>query len=234
MINIEKFREAIQGESPSLNFHLVRILKNQEVAMDGSSYQVEVETIPEEYDALVHVTQNENLEGGIAENQIWLAGFIDDNLNNGFLIRKIVNDQFKLHPKAKMGETVVSSLPKKKINLSNDHTAKLTENAVLGPELVKWILKLTAEIKAIGDKVNSLSTKFITHLHLSSAPGSPTGPASAPTPPPTLVNPVTPIAPTTTVSEKAKIVQLEQAIETNKFLSDLIYFQEKNLTNKPD
>ena len=227
MINIEKFREAIQGESPSLNFHLVRILKNQEVAMDGSSYQVEVETIPEEYDALVHVTQNENLEGGIAENQIWLAGFIDDNLNNGFLIRKIVNDQFKLHPKAKMGETVVSSLPKKKINLSNDHTAKLTENAVLGPELVKWMLKLTAEIKAIGDKVNSLNTWAISHTHIASGPGSQPTPAN-------ISYSITCSSRNNSYSQKAKIVQLEQAIETNKFLSDLIYFQEKNLTNKPD
>ena len=229
MINIEKFREAIQGESPSLNFHLVRILKNQEVAMDGSSYQVEVETIPEEYDALVHVTQNENLEGGIAENQIWLAGFIDDNLNNGFLIRKIVNDQFKLHPKAKMGETVVSSLPKKKINLSNDHTAKLTENAVLGPELVKWLLKLTAEVKGLADKINSLKTWAGTHTHLGKFlpnpdPTNPGLPTLTPIPPPT----------TTATPEKTAVTQLEQAIETNKFLSDLIYFQEKNLTNKPD
>ena len=220
MINIEKFREAIQGESPSLNFHLVRILKNQEVAMDGSSYQVEVETIPEEYDALVHVTQNENLEGGIAENQIWLAGFIDDNLNNGFLIRKIVNDQFKLHPKAKMGETVVSSLPKKKINLSNDHTAKLTENAVLGPELVKWLLKLTAEVKGLADKINSLKTWATTHTH----PTAATGPPSTPTIPPT----------TTATPEKTAVTQLEQTTETDKFQSDLVFIQEKNLTNKPD
>ena len=233
MINIDTIREAILGEGPSLNFHLVRILKNQEVAMDGSSYQVEVETIPEEYDALVHVTQNENLEGGIAENQIWLAGFIDDNLNNGFLIRKIVNDQFKLHPKAKMGETVVSSLPKKRINLSNDHTAKLTENAVLGQELVKWMLKLTTQIKSIADKLTSLDGGFQRHIHATTS--GTTATPIAPRPPTWMAGDGDTAIPTTTATpEKNAIAQIEQAIETNKFLSDLIYFQEKNLTNKPD
>ena len=231
MINIDSLREAIQGGNPSLNFHLVKLLKNQEVAMDGSSYQVEAETIPEEYDCLLTVTQNENLEGGIAENQIWLAGFIDDNLNNGFLIRKIVNDQFKLHPKSKEGETVISSLPKKKINLSNDHTATLTENAVLGPELVKWLLKLTAEVKGLADELNSLNSKFLNHAHPTAAVGIPSypGPFPAGTPPhrsnPLNSNPAN--------SEKTAITQLEQTTETDKFNSDLVFIQEKGLPNKP-
>ena len=219
MINIDSIREAIKGGNSSLNFHLVKLLKNQEVAMDGSSYQVEAETIPEEYDCLLTVTQNENLEGGIAENQIWLAGFIDDNLNNGFLIRKIVNDQFKLHPKSKEGETVISSLPKKKINLSNDHTATLTENAVLGPELVQWLLKLTSEVKGLADKINSLKNWATTHTH----PTAATGPPSTPTIPPT----------TTATPEKTAVTQLEQTTETAKFQSDLVFIQEKGLPNKP-
>ena len=70
-----------------------------------------------------------------------------------------------LHPKAREGETVLSSRKGKKINVSNDHTAKLTENAVLGPELVKWLLKLTSEIKSLADDLESLKNTYNSHNH---------------------------------------------------------------------
>ena len=233
MLNIDSLRQIMSDPSRDLSLHLVKITKNQQIAMDGSSYQVEGEIIPEEYECLLTCLQNENLQGGIAENQIWLAGFIDNNLNSGFLIRQLINDQFKLHPKAKAGETVVSSLPKKKINLSNDHTAKLTENAVLGPELVKWMLKLTAEIKGLADKLNSLNAKFLNHTHPTAVVGpiSLAGPINSAGVPPYNTNPLNsnPATP-----EKTAVTQLEQTTETDKFQSDLVFIQEKNLPNKPD
>ena len=123
MININKLRQLFKETTRDLSIQIVRLTEESEVAMDGTAYQHSAEIVPDRLECLVTVTQNENLEGGILKDQLWLAGFINKNLNHGFLIRKIVNDPFPLHPKSKMGETVLSSVPKAKINISNDHKA---------------------------------------------------------------------------------------------------------------
>ena len=135
MISIDRLRQIFKEPTADLSLQIVMLTEELEVATDGSIYQHSAETVPDRLECLVTVTQNENLEGGILKDQLWLAGFINNNLNHGFLIRKIVNDPFPLHPKSKMGETVLSSVPKKKINISNDHKAMLKENAVLGQDL---------------------------------------------------------------------------------------------------
>ena len=143
-------------------------------------------------------------------------------MNDGYLLRQIVNDPFPLHPKAKESETVISSNPKKKINISNDHSATLTENAVLGPELIVWLLKLTEQIKSLADDITTLDSRIISLAESGSwgvagpkAIGWTANRASG-------------------TAEKTKITELEQTAETDKFLSDLLYIQEKDLTNSPE
>ena len=215
-ISIDKLRQIFKDPTASLTLQIVRINKI-EVAMDGSSYQAECETLPDEYEFLATITQNENLEGGVAEGQLWLAGLVGNDLNNGFLIRKINNDKSKLHPKAKEGGTVLSSQPGKNVYVSNNHDAVLHQAGILGPELVKWLLKLSSEVKGIADKVNSLKNWATTHAH----PTAAIGPASPPIVPPT----------TTATPEKTAITQLEAKTETDKFLSDLFFIQEKGKNN---
>ena len=221
MINISKLRQLFKEPTRDLSIQIVRLGDESEVAMDGTAYQHSAETVPDRLECLVTVTQNENLEGGILKDQLWLAGFVNRNLNHGFLIRRIVNDPFPLHPKSKMGETVLSSVPKAKINVSNDHKAMLKENAVLGQELKTWLKELVTEVKSLAADLESLKTSFNSHTHPSSAPGSPTGPAA-------------PLSAVSTTSETTKLNTLEGDERINKILSDLLFIQEKNLDNSPD
>ena len=221
MININKLRQLFKETTRDLSIQIVRLGDESEVAMDGTAYQHSAEIVPDRLECLVTVTQNENLEGGILKDQLWLAGFINKNLNHGFLIRKIVNDPFPLHPKSKMGETVLSSVPKSKINISNDHKAMLKENAVLGQELKAWLKELVAEVKSLAGDVESLKNTFNSHTHATSAPGTPTGPAL-------------PISTVTTAGETTKLNTLEGDQRIDKILSDLLFIQEKNLDNSPD
>ena len=132
MINIDKLREALKDPTQMSFIGIVKILENKEIATDGSAYQVTAELVPEGYECLVNVTQNENLQSGIKAGQLWLTGFIEGKINEGFLIRQIVTIPDPLHPKARMDETVISSLQGKNINISNNQEAVLNENAVLG------------------------------------------------------------------------------------------------------
>ena len=198
---------------------LVRIKDVPEIAMDGSAYQYEAETLPELYDCLITVTQNENLQGGIQTGQVWLACFYNGDLNRGFLLRQLIDMKYPLHPKSKEGETVISSVPNKRINISNDPTAALTEPIPLGNELVTWLLKLTEQIKSLANDVESLNTWASTHTH----PTAAIGPPSVPVVPPTV----------STTEEKTAIERLERETETAKFLSDLAFIQEKSLKNSP-
>ena len=198
--------------------------------MDGGSFQHSAETVPDRLECLVTVTQNENLEGGILKDQLWIAGFINNNLNHGFLIRKIINDPFPLHPKSKMGETVLSSVPKKKINISNDHKAMMKENGVLGQELKTWLVELTDEVKSVaGDvesiknKLNSLIAKYNTHTHVDPVSGVVAPTASVETP-----------TPATTTPEQTALDALKEDMRIDRILSDLLFIQEKDLENSPE
>ena len=149
-------------------FRVVKIL-GEEVATDGGSYHLQAETVTDSLECLLNMSFDPALQSPAKKDDIWLAGFVNGDLNNGIAIQRLYNMTAPLHPKAREGETVLSSRKGAKINVSNDHTATLTENAVLGPELVTWLLKLSAEVKGIGDKVNSHVSWARTHLHTSGA-----------------------------------------------------------------
>lgn len=221
MISIDRLRQIFKEPTADLSLQIVMLTEELEVATDGSIYQHSAETVPDRLECLVTVTQNENLEGGILKDQLWLAGFINNNLNHGFLIRKIVNDPFPLHPKSKMGETVLSSVPKKKINISNDHKAMLKENAVLGQELKTWLKELVSEVKSLARDVESLKTSYNGHTHIGGLPGSPTA-----TP--------LPVSTVSTTGEVTNLNTLEADERIDKILSDLLFIQEKALDNSPD
>ena len=230
MFNIDFLREVVKDPASSPSFKLAKILEEPEVANDGSAFQVQVEIVPEGYETLITVPQNENLEGGLQKEQLWIACFLHSgNINNGFLLKKVITQPDPLHPKSKMGETVISSIPKKKINISNDHSAQLTENAVLGQALKAWnvrlceeIISLADDIEAIKNKLNSLIGKYSSHTHVVAfGVASPTPMTETPTP-------------TTTATEKSKVNTLKGDPETDKWLSDLAFIQEKGLTNSPE
>ena len=200
--------------------HVVEILE-EEMALDGGSYNLKVEIVYNAHECFVNCTFNPHLHGPVLKGDIWVCCFINGDLRHGFLLQKISNLNCPIHPKAREGETVLSSRANKKINVSNDQGAMLDQNAVLGPKLVEWLLKLTEEIKNLADDIESLKTWATSHIHTSAAPGSPTTmPVVSPT--------------TSTAPEKTAIQQLERETETKKFLSDLLYIQEKDLTNSPE
>lgn len=197
--------------------HIVKII-DQEVDTEGGSYNLNVNIINTDYDTYLNASFDQSIQGAILKNDLWLACFINGDINNGFLLRKLCNLECKVHPKARMDETVITSAKGKKINISNDPSAKLGENAVLGKELVAWMLKVTSEIKSIAGKITSLNTAINTHIH--TAPTGPTTPNIIP-------------SFTTGVAEGIALNQLELKIQTDKFLSDLFFIQEKSLKNSP-
>ena len=199
-------------------FRVVRIIK-EEVASDGSGTMCQAETVTDGLECLLSLSWDPALQSPIQMGDLWLAGFVNGDLNNGFALQRLYNEKDKQHPKTVMGgATVLSSRKSKKIHVSNDHEATLTQSAVLGPALVEWLLKLTAEVKGLADAINSLKDWSAAHIH-----GTPAGPSIMATPPPTA----------TATPEKTAIGQLEQETETDKFLSDLLFIQEKGLTNSP-
>ena len=211
-------------------FRIVKIL-GEEVASDGGSYHLQAETVTDSLECLLNMSFDPALQSPAKKDDIWLAGFVNGDLNNGIAIQRLYNMTAPLHPKAREGETVLSSRTGKKINVSNDHTATLTENAVLGPELVKWLLKLTAEIKSLADDLESLKNTYNSHNHnYIDTIGGPTTPV--PTPKITTANAGQ--SSVTTAPEKSKIEGIEQEGETDKFLSDLLFVQERKLPNSPE
>ena len=200
-------------------FRIVRIVK-EELATDGSSYRLQAETVQDGLECLLNSSFDPALQSPIKEGDLWIAGFINGDLQNGILLQRLHSLADPLHPKAVMSETVLSSRKGKRINVSNDHGATLTENAVLGPALVVWLKKLTAQVKGLADGINSLAQHGRTHTHVSGAPGTPT---ATPVPPATA----------TATPEKTAITNLEADTETSKFLSDLLFIQEKGLDNSP-
>ena len=201
-------------------FRVVRIIK-EEVAQDGSGTMLQAETVTDGLECLLSLSWDPALQSPVQEGDLWLAGFVNGDLNNGFAIQRLYNEKDKQHPKTVMGgATVLSSRKAKKIHVSNDATANLTQSAVLGPALVEWLLKLTAEVKNLADDINSLANHGRTHTH----PTAALGPPSTPTPPATA----------SATAEKTAIGQLERKTETDKFLSDLLFIQERNLPNSPE
>ena len=208
------------------NRQFIRIIKvlEEEMATDGASYQLEVETIPDGHQCLVNYSHPPDLTGPAKKDDLWLAIFLGGDLNNGYLIQRLANMSFPIHQKTRMGETVLGCRRGKRINLSNNSEAKLTENLMLGPEFVVWLLKLTEQIKSLADDIESLKNSFNRHQHsVAAQPGPPTGI-------PTFGN--TGLSLITTSTEKTKITELEQTTETDKFLSDLAYIQEKGLNEE--
>ena len=59
-INIDKFRQVLKDPDVGASIQIVKLLESSEVAMDGTSYQIEVEIVPSRDPALVTITQNEN------------------------------------------------------------------------------------------------------------------------------------------------------------------------------
>ena len=226
--NIGLYREIFKDDRDFLR--VVRIEK-VEVATDGSGTRMLCETVIDSLECFIALSFDPALQSPPEKGDLWLAGFINGNLNQGIAIQRIYNLPDPAHPKTVMeGHTVLSSRVKKKVMISNDHKAEMTENAVLGPELVKWLLELTEEVKGIADKVNTLSSNLNSHIHQVTSIGAPSGPAGV------LLGGVSvPLATSvTTAPEKASIEQIEADTETDKFLSDLMFIQEKQLDNSPD
>lgn len=195
-------------------FVLVKIVE-VEVAEDGASVQVTAEDVLNGHEHFFNASFDSALQGAILKNELWVACFANGDTSYGFLIQKVANEKHTIHPKARQGETVLSCTQGKKVNISSNHEAVLDQSAVLGPELVEWLLKLTAEVKGLANKINSLSQWAATHTHPVVSVGSPTGP------------PVVP-ATTTATPEKTAIEAIEPESETDKFLSDFCFIQERD------
>ena len=208
--DINEFRQLLM--SNTIWFQLVRItseLDDQEIAMDGSSYQVEAVTIPDLNPILLHVTQNAGLECSPRKDQIWLCAF--DYYRGGrqaFLIQKLVDMQSLLHPKAREKHTVVKSESDKHIYCTNKLDAEF-EPSVLGDQLKTWLISLVDEVRSVAGDVESLKNTFNTHLHVSS--GSP----------PSIPSGVT------TTSEQTALNRLKSDAEIDKIQSDMTFIQSK-------
>ena len=189
--------------------------QESEIAEDGSSYLVRVLT---EYgdETTVKMGMLPSISSQARVNDLWLACFIDGNRSDGVLIAFLHNEQCPMHPKTREGETVISSLKEKNINLSNNHAAGLSEPAVLGNVLTSWLENLSDEIKKIGSKVDDLKSDFNAHTHSNGNMGAPTGPPIS-------------TSSVSTQTERAAIDTLKSDAETSKYKSDLVFIQEKGL-----
>lgn len=206
----------------------------EEMASDGSAYQVLATTIPNQVEVLLTVTSDPAINSPARKDDLWICVFLEGDFNKGFLIQKITNMDQVLHPKAKEGETVVSSRPQKKINISNDHSAVLDEPALLGKTSSEWLVKLCEVIKSIAADLESLKltynahTHAFAHVHTPPNAGISTGPAIP-------ANTITPTSASivTTTPEQGELDTLKSDNEQNKLKSDLVFIQEKKLTNSP-
>ena len=141
--NLSLFKEALRDNKEWISLCQV---KEEEMAMDGSAYQVKVETIPLQREALVHVTRDPAISSPARPGDLWIVCFLQGDYNNGFLIQQISSMQEKIHPKSVEGETVISSRKNKKINISNDPAAKLDEPLLLGKTTSEWLVRLTEQV----------------------------------------------------------------------------------------
>lgn len=189
-------------------------IMEEEMAMDGSAYQVRVETIPLNREALVHVARDPAISSPAREGDLWICCFLKGDHNNGFLLQKVTNMNEKIHPKSVEGETVVSSRKEKNINLSNNPLADLDNPVLLGKVTSEWLVKLTKKIEDLTDDLNALVAKYNAHLLL---------PQTTSTLPAQIPNQGT----ASTV--KVELGTLKSDAEQTKLKSDLVFVQERGL-----
>lgn len=210
--DVAEFREILRDERVWLG--IIKITSetiDQEIDIEGASYRVEAQTIPDQDPCFIYVTQGSGIESPVRKGQCWIAGFDEGNINRGFLISKISDMNSKLHPKAREENTVIRSEPEKRIFLSNNFEAEVNENIVLGQALKTWLSSLVDQIDSIAKDVESLKNTYNTHVH--PAPGTPTPSISA----------------VTTLPEQTSLDTLKSDEEIDKILSDLGFIQEKGL-----
>ena len=210
--NIDLFKNIFEKNREWLA--LCRVAE-EEVAQDGSSYQVKVRTVISQIQALVHVTHDPALQSAAKKDDLWLCCFLNGDYNQGFLIQRLATQAQPLHPKSKEGETVLSSRPGKNINLSNSPEAELTEPAVLGNVLSAWLVKLCEQINSIASDLESLKTTYNTHTH----------PVTLA--PPLATPPLLSQSLVTTAPERLQINMLKGEAEQTKLKSDLVFVQER-------
>ena len=204
---------------------LARVL-NVEIAKDNSSYNVFCETVDDAREFFATYSFNSAVQGQVLKNELWVVLFLDGDINQGLLVTKLHNLDDKFHPKAGGGNTVLTCPPGgKKIHISNNPTAILNENAVLGQALRAWLIRLCDQVRSLADDVESIKnklnahiTKYNTHVHIASGPGAPTAPT---------VSVDTPSA-VTTAPEKTAVGTLKSDAELDKLLSDLCFIQERD------
>ena len=218
-MNIDEIRQILQKNIAE--FQLVK-LKTAEVAMDATAYQCEAEIVPDGIDCLITITQNDAIESGIKEGQVWVCLFYKGNTREGYAIRRMITQPDPLHEKSKEGHTVVRSLQDKKIYLSNKRDATLEENAVLGQELKTWLKELTAEVRALADAINTVNSRVVQAAGWAAQPT-----ASAATQ--VGINlPIWAASGPPATSAKTAVSGLEEDSRINKILSDLTFHQEKS------
>ena len=217
--NLASFKEALRDTKEWVSLCLIM---EEEMAMDGSAYQVKVETLPLRREALVNVTRDPAISSPVRKNDLWICVFLNGDYNRGFLIQQISTLEDKIHPKSVAGETVVSSRERKKINLSNDPKANLDEPALLGKTVSEWLVDLIEQIKNLDDKVETLKSVYKTHVH-----GSSSNPPSLPIP--ASADPR--VAPSSGVNNGLDTLKSDQKQDTLK--SDLVFLQERGLRNSP-
>ena len=169
---------------------------------------------------------NSALQGQVLKNELWVVLFVNGDINQELLLTKLHNLEDKFHPKTGAGDTVLTCPPGgKKIHISNNPTAMLNENAVLGQALRAWQIELCDlfiraldDIESLKNKLNAHITKYNTHVHIASGPGAPTAPT---------VSVDTPSA-VTTAPEKTAVGTLKSDAELDKLLSDLCFIQERD------
>ena len=224
-MNIDEIRQILQKNIAE--FQLVK-LKTAEVAMDATAYQCEAEIVPDGIDCLITITQNDAIESGIKEGQVWVCLFYKGNTREGYAIRRMITQPDPLHEKSKEGHTVVRSLQDKKIYLSNKRDATLEENAVLGQELKKYLKEIVTEIRALSNAVNTVNQRAWQAATWGIAANTPAGALGiAPTATPELLKWIGAEMPYT--PEKiAELALLDGDLKINKILSDLTFHQEKS------
>lgn len=213
LINLGMFKQLFEDKINSIS--LVEVIE-EEIAKDGSAYTVRCLTHPEGLECHLNLPSYAEVSAQAIKGDLWLAVFINNDIDQGFLVSPLNNSLRTMHPKARDGETVLQSRKDKSIFISNSHDATLTEPLILGNELKTWLIELTAAIMQLITAVATLNAAFNAHTHSHAAPGPPT-----------------PAAPSSTANTDQPTQTLQGLIadpRIDRILSDLAYIQEKGLT----
>ena len=156
LLNLNEISQALTRNS--LIFSLVRIVGDPEVSTGMDSYIVDAETIPDENPCQLALSINPGVQTQTIKEEIWIALF-DENLNNGFLVQKLVNSMTKLQKNVVMDDdTAIMPKAGKKLLLTDDLASAVAENLVLGQALKGYL-------KELASAVNSLSNHYVAHVH---------------------------------------------------------------------